>query len=137
MPEQVEPHYSTVPFRKIFVNAAKDVLRLVALLAHGDTGDEVDQCAEHHLLAGRLSGRDRHLDRGHRLVDQLADARLLGVGLKVRPARLLRHLEHVLGQMLLVGALAGCGILGGPLNVHHSNYVRHVGLVLAVTKATK
>ena len=27
-------------------------------------------------------------------------------------------------------------ILGGPLNVHHSNYVRHVGLVLAVTKAT-
>lgn len=80
--------------------------------------------------AGRLSGRDRHLDRGHRLVDQLADARLLGVGLKVRPARLLRHPEHVLGQMLLVGALAGCGILGGPLNVHHSNYVRHVGLVL-------
>ena len=79
----------------------------------------------------------RHLDRGHRLVDQLDDARLLGVGLKVRPARLLRHPEHVFGQMLLVGALAGCGILGGPLNVHHSNYVRHVGLVLAVTKATK
>ena len=76
----------------------------------------------------------RHLDRGHRLVDQLADARLLGVGLKVRPARLLRHPEHVLGQMLLVGVLAGCGILGqqrGPLNA------RHVGLVLAVTKATK
>src|SRR6266480_4697617 len=66
----------------------------------------------------------------HRLVDQLADARLLGVGLKVRPARLLRYPEHVLGQMLLVGVLASCGILGGPLNVHHSNYVRHVGLVL-------
>lgn len=79
----------------------------------------------------------RHLDRGHRLVDQLADARLLGVGLKVRPARLLRHPEHVLGLILLVGVLAGCGILGGPLNVDHSNYVRHVGLVLAVTKATK
>src|SRR5207245_6516497 len=75
----------------------------------------------------------RHLDRGHRLVDQLADARLLGVGLKVRPARLLRHPEHVLGQIQLVGVLAGCGILGGPLNVHHSNYV----LVLAVTKAHK
>jgi uncharacterized membrane protein YfcA len=46
--------------------------------------------------------------------------------------------EHVLGQILLVGVLAGCcGILGGPLNVDHSNYVRHVGLVLAVTKATK
>src|SRR5258705_9509858 len=45
----------------------------------------------------------RHLDRGHRLVDQLADARLLGVGLKVRPARLLRHPEPVLGQIQLVG----------------------------------
>ena len=90
--------------------------------------------------AGRWAGRLQagiRLDRWHRLVDQLADARLLGVGLKVRPARLLRHPEHVLGLILLVGVLAGCGILGGPLNVDHSNYVRHVGLVLAVTKATK
>ena len=53
----------------------------------------------------------RHLDRGHRLVDQLADARLLGVGLKVRPARLLRHPEHVLGQ-ILVRVLGGGGVLG-------------------------
>ena len=51
----------------------------------------------------------RHLDRGHRLVDQLADARLLGVGLKVRPARLLRHSEHVLGP-ILVEVIGGCGI---------------------------
>src|SRR5260370_20120058 len=50
----------------------------------------------------------RHLARGHRLVDQLADARLLGVGLKVRPARLLRHPEHVPGQILLLAVLAGC-----------------------------
>src|SRR5258707_263227 len=71
----------------------------------------------------------RHLDRGASSIS-LADARLLGVGLKVRPARLLRHPEHVLGQIQLVGVLAGCGILGGPLNVHHSNYARHVGLVL-------
>src|SRR5947209_20621589 len=35
----------------------------------------------------------RRLDRGHRLVDQLADARLLGVSLKVRPTPLLRHPE--------------------------------------------
>src|SRR4029450_11617823 len=51
LPEQVEPHYSTVPFRKIFVNAAKDVLRLVARLAHGDPGDDADHFAEpppHH-----------------------------------------------------------------------------------------
>jgi len=45
----------------------------------------------------------------NRLVDQLADAGLLGVGLKVRPAHLLRHPEHVLGQILLVGVLAGYG----------------------------
>jgi hypothetical protein len=54
LPEQVEPHYSFHSV-KMFVNAAKDVLRLVALLAHGDTGDEVDHFAEHHLSsAGRL-----------------------------------------------------------------------------------
>ena len=72
-------------------------------LAHGDTGDGVDQFAEHHLVerwAITVLGQDafeagiRRLDRGHRHVDQLADARLLGVGLKVRPARLLRHPEH-------------------------------------------
>ena len=108
-------------------------------LAHGDTGDGVDQFAEHHLVerwAITVLGQDafqagiRRLDRGHRHVDQLADARLLGVGLKVRPARLLRPPRTTFS----------CGILGqqrGPLNVHHSNYVRHVGLVLAVTKATK
>ena len=55
------------------------MLRLVALLAHGDTGDEVDQFAEHHLVERRaiiVLGQDAfqagigHLDRGHRLVDQ-------------------------------------------------------------------
>ena len=51
------------------------------------------------------------LDGGHRLVDQLADGRLLGVGLEMRPARLLRHPEHVLGQ-ILVRVLGGGGILG-------------------------
>src|SRR4029450_10570028 len=57
LPEQVDPHSSTVPFRKIFVNAAKDVLRLVAWLAHGDTGDEVDHFAEHHLHHPSSAGR--------------------------------------------------------------------------------
>src|SRR5260370_42709030 len=84
--------------------------------------------------SGCLSGRDSPPRSGP---SPRRSARLLGVGLKVRPARLLRHPEHVLGQIQLVGVLASCGILGGPLNVHHSNYVPHVGLVLAVTKATK
>jgi hypothetical protein len=40
---------------EILVERIKDVLRLVALLAHGDAGDEVDHFAEHHLSsAGRL-----------------------------------------------------------------------------------
>src|SRR6266446_8343328 len=106
LPEQVEPHYSTVPFRKIFVNAAKDVLRLVAWLAHGDTGDEVNHFAEHHLSsAGRLWSLGRTPFRPGVATSIAAiassisaDARLLGVGLKVRPARLLRHPEHVLRQ---------------------------------------
>jgi hypothetical protein len=37
------------------VPAAKDVIRLVVLLAHGDTGDEVDQFAE--IWHARKTGR--------------------------------------------------------------------------------
>src|SRR6266446_7289605 len=123
LPEQVEPHYSTVPFRKIFVNAAKDVLRLVAWLAHGDTGDEVDHFAEHHLSsAGRLWSLGRTPFRPGVATSIAAIASsislpmlgCLAFGLKVRPARLLRHPEHVLRQIQLVGVLAGCGILGAP-----------------------
>jgi hypothetical protein len=77
----------------------------------GSSSQETSECqyspAMRLELASAWMGRIRHLDRGHRLVDQLADARLLGVGLKVRPARLLRHPEHILGQIPLVGVLAG------------------------------
>ena len=51
------------------------------------------------------------LDGGHRVVDQLADGRLLGVGLEVRPARLLRHPEHVLGEVF-VRVFGSGGVLG-------------------------
>src|SRR6266581_1249529 len=81
--------------------------------------------------AGRLVlGQDafqagiRHLDRGHCLVDQLADARLLGVwpeGATNAPPSAPRMFSARYSRVL-----GGC-----------SNYVRHVGLVLAVTKATK
>ncbi len=58
-----------------------------ALLAHGAAADEVDRFAEHHLVERPIIvlGQDafqagiRHLDRGDRRVDQLADARLLSV----------------------------------------------------------
>ena len=75
-----------------------------------DAGDEVDQLAQHHLVERRaivvlgqhaLEAGVGLLDLGHRVVDQLADGRLLGVGLQMRPARLLRHPEHVLGQILV------------------------------------
>ena len=46
---------------------------------------------------------------GHRVVDQLADGRLLGVGLQMRPARLLGHPEHVLGE-ILVRVFGGGGV---------------------------
>ena len=41
------------------------------------------------------------LYRHHGVVDELADLRLLGVGLQVAPARLARHPEDVLGQVLV------------------------------------
>jgi hypothetical protein len=49
------------------------------------------------------------LDLGHRIVDQLADGRLLGVVLQMRPACFLGHPEHVLGQ-ILVGVFGSGGV---------------------------
>ena len=72
----------------------------------------------------------RHLDRGHRLVDQLADAKVLGLGLKVRPARLLRRSEQLSARYNSSGSSPAAASSAVPLNVHPSNYVRHVGLVL-------
>ena len=95
---------------KVFVDAAENVLGLVARLAHADPGDEVDQFAQHHLVERRaivvlgqhaLEAGIGLLDLGHRVVDQLADGRLLGVVLQMRPARFLGHPEHVLGQILV------------------------------------
>ena len=83
-------------------------------------GDQVDQLAEHHLVERRavvvlgqhaLEAGIVRLDGGHRVVDQLADGRLLGVGLQMRPARLLGHPEHVLGQ-IFVRVFGGGGVFG-------------------------
>jgi hypothetical protein len=41
------------------------------------------------------------LDSQHRIVYQLADYRLLGVRLEVRPARFFRHPEHILGEIFI------------------------------------
>ena len=85
-----------------------------------DAGDQVDQFAQHHLVErgpGVILRQDALeavvglLDRDHRLVDQLADGGLLGVGLKMRPARLLRHPEDVFGE-IFVGVFGGVGVFG-------------------------
>lgn len=41
------------------------------------------------------------LDGGHRVIDQLADRRLLGVGLELGPASFLRYPEHVFGDLFI------------------------------------
>ena len=119
LPEQVEPHYSTVPFRTyVKGNICKRgqgcpppccLARPWRCRRRGRSVRRASPCRapDYSPWAGCLSGRDSPPRSRHRLVDQLADARLLGVGLKVRPARLLRHPEHVLGQILLLGVLAG------------------------------
>src|SRR6266481_2557927 len=56
-----------------------------------------------------LETRIRRLDRGYRLVDQFSDCGLLGVRLKVRPARFFRNPEQVLGEVL-VRILGGGGV---------------------------
>ena len=56
------------------MNAAKDVLRLVALLAPGDTGDGVDQFAEHH-LSSRTRPLPAQVKKAAALQDQARQSR--------------------------------------------------------------
>ena len=103
---------------EVLVDAAEHVLGAVGRVAQADVADQVDELAEPLLVeAGpgvvlgqhALERRVVALDRDHRVVDQRADGRLRGVGLQVRPARLLRHPEDVRGAVLVrvfgVGAL--------------------------------
>ena len=105
---------------EVFVDAAEHVLAAALGVAEADRADQVDQFAEPLLVERRpgvvlgehaLERRVVLLDRDHRVVDQLADRRLLGVRLEVRPAGLLRHPEDVLGRVLV--AVLGVGVLVG------------------------
>ena len=104
--------------QEILIDPPQQVLGLVRLLAQRNARDQVDQFAEHHLVerrSGILLGQHtlersvRRLDRQHRVVDQFADGRLLGVGLEVRPAGILRNPEDVLGRVFVL--VLGVGIL--------------------------
>ena len=105
---------------EVFVDAAEQVVGLSALFVHGDAGDQVDQLAQHQLVQRRagvvlgqhaLQGFVVLFDGAHGVVDQGADLGALGIGLQVRPARVLGHPEHVVGQVF-VPVLGGLRIFG-------------------------
>ena len=105
--------------QEVFVDLAQRVLGAIGGAAQGDVADQVDELAQALLVqAGAAVVLGQHafergivaLDGGHGVVDQLADAGLRGVGLEVRPARLLRHPEDA-GGAVFVGVL-GIGAVG-------------------------
>ena len=95
---------------EVLVDATEEILGAALGVAHGDRADQVDQLAELLLVDGgagvvlgqhALEARVLPLDRHHGGVDELADLGLLGVGLQVAPARLARHPEDVVGEILV------------------------------------
>jgi len=95
---------------EVLVDAPEDVLGAALGVAHRDGADEVDELAQLRLVDVRASVvlaqhalelRVLALDRHHGVVDELADLRLARVGLQVLPARLARHPEDVLGEVLV------------------------------------
>ncbi|MEA3220284.1 MAG: hypothetical protein OZX49_01390 [Immundisolibacter sp.] len=114
---------------KVLVHAAEGVPGAVGRAAERDVADQVDDLAQTRFVqagAGVVLGQHAlergvvALDGGHGVVHQRADGRLRGVGLQVRPARLLRHPEDAGGTVLVrvfrVGALGflrfELGVLG-------------------------
>ena len=104
--------------QEVLVDPADHVLRAGVLVAHLDVADHVDELAEPLLVEGRtgvvlgqhvLERRVVALDRGHGVVDELADGGLPGLCLEMAPARLARDPEDahraVLVRILRVGAL--------------------------------
>ena len=116
-----------------------------------DRGDHIDQLPQALLVeAGAGVVLRQHaleawvvaLDRHHGVVHELADRRLLGIGLQVAPAGLGRNPEHVLGLVFVgvfrVGALVvahACQQLGAVLfeavgDVLEEDQAKHHVLVL-------
>jgi hypothetical protein len=105
--------------QEVLVHAAKDVLGARLLVADPDVADEVDELPEPRLVQRRprVVLRQHALQRGvvpldafHRIVHEPSDGGLPRLRLEVRPARLRRHPEDVLGAVLVrvlrVGAAA-------------------------------
>lgn len=89
---------------EVFVDAAQEIRKILRAVLSIAQPDHVDQLAQAVLVERRLPKIFRQyslepgivpLDGDHRLVDQLADRRLLGVVLQRLPASLRRHPEDV------------------------------------------
>ena len=106
------------PGQEVLVDAAENILLAALGIAQADGGDQVDQLPEPGLVQRRarvVLGENAleldvvALDGLHRIVHQLADARLLGALLQVGPPCLGGHPEDVLGQVLV--AVLGLGVV--------------------------
>jgi len=95
---------------EVLVDAAEDVFGALLLVTQADGANEVNQLAEALLVergAGVVFGQNAlqrlvvALNGNHRIVNDLAYSGLFGVGLEVRPPRLLRHPEDVLRSILV------------------------------------
>jgi len=119
---------------EVFVDAAENVARAAFLVAEADGADEVDELAEAALIEGftgvvlgedALEGGILFFDGEHGVVEELADAGLLGGGLQLRPAGGFGNPEDVFGGVFVtvfgvsvrLGGESGVALLEGVRNV--------------------
>ena len=94
-------------------------LRATRFVAHADRADEIDEFAEAVLVERGTSvvfrqdafqARVVALDRDHRVIDDLADGRLLRAVLKIGPARGGRDPEDIFGAVFVGIFWIGAGV---------------------------
>ncbi len=130
--------------KEILVDAAEQIdrtMRLGAAAGGGefDGGDYIDQLAQALLIQSRarvvlgqhaLEPRVDALNGDHRIVDPATDAGHARAGLQVRPARIGRHPENVLGQILVRILRIGAGVVALPRHQLGAVRLEAVGDVL-------
>ena len=95
---------------EIFIDTPDDVLGPALFVAQANGGDEVNDAAKGLFIkvrAGVFLGQDAFerrviaLDGHHGIIKELADERVLGAALQVRPAGFGRHPEDVVGRVFV------------------------------------